>query len=115
MAKYITKKQLIIINNLAEDLGFSQSINPEFFKHIPQGIYEVVFSMPHNEDHIRTMVRFPITDSLRKKFPKEKRKTVDLKLDITFEDYEELPETNILKNIDQTFNRMSNEVKRRLN
>ena len=116
MPKYITKKQLIVLNNLAEDLGFNQSINPEFFKHIPQGIYEVVFSMPHDgDDHMRTMVRFPITDSLRKKFPKEKRKTVDLKLDITFEDYEELPETNILKNIDQTFNRMSNEVKRRLN
>ena len=115
MPKYITKKQLIICNNLAEDLGFNQSINPEFFNHIPEGIYEVVFSMPHNEDHMRTMVRFPITDSLKKKFPKEKRDTIDLKLDMTFDDYEDLPETDILKNIDQTFNRMSNELKRRLN
>ena len=34
---------------------------------------------------------------------------------MTWEDYEDLPETDILKNIDQSFNRMSNEVKRRLN
>jgi hypothetical protein len=116
MPKYINKKQLITINNLAEDLGFNQSINPEFFKHIPEGLYEVVFSMPHDgDDHVRTLIRFPITDSLKKVFPKEKRETVDLKLDMTWEDYEDLPETDILKNIDQTFNRMSNEVKRRLN
>ena len=115
MPKYITKKQLITINNLAEDLGFNQSINPEFFNHIPEGIYEVVFSMPHNEDHMRTMVRFPITDSLKKKFPKEKRDTIDLKLDMTWDIYEDLPETDVLKNINQTFNRMSNELKRRLN
>ncbi len=119
MARYITKKQLIITNNLAEDLGFNQSINPEFFKHIPDGIYEIVFSMPHSsgtqDECIRTVIRFPITDSLRKKFPKEKRETVDLKLDMTFEDYEDLPETDILKNIDQTFNRMSNKLKKELN
>ena len=116
MPKNITKKQLIIINNLAEDLGFNQSINPEFFKHIPEGLYEIVFTMPHDgDDHVRTLIRFPITDSLKKVFPQEERKKVDLKLDMTWEDYEDLPETDILKNIDQTFNRMSNEVKRRLN
>ena len=115
MPKYITKKQLITLNNLAEDLGFNQSINPEFFNHIPEGIYEIVFSMPHNEDHMRTMVRFPVTDSLRKKFPKEKRDTVDLKLDMTWDDYEDIPETNILKNIDDIFNRMNNKIKKGLN
>ena len=116
MAKYITKKQLIIINNLAEDLGFNQSIEPEFFKHIEEGIYEIVFSMPHGgDDHVRTMIRFPISDSLREKFPEEKRETVDLKLDMTWEDYEDLPETDILEKINKSFNNMSNEVKRRLN
>ena len=116
MPKYITKKQLIIINNLAEDLGFNQSINPEFFEHIPEGIYEIVFSMPHGgDDHMRTMVRFPITDSLRKEFPKEKRETVDLKLDMTWEDYEDLPETSVLKSIDDIFNRMTDKIKRELN
>ena len=116
MPKYISKKQLIIINNLAEDLGFNQSINPEFFEHIPEGIYEIVFAMPHGgDDHVRTLIRFPITDSLKKEFPKEKRETVDLKLDMTWDIYEDLPETDILKNIDQSFNRMSNELKRRLN
>jgi len=116
MPKYITKKQLITINNLAEDLGFNQSINPEFFKHIPEGIYEIVFSMPHGgDDHVRTLIRFPITDSLRKKFPNEKRDTVDLKLDMTWEVYEDLPETDILQKINKSFNNMSDEVKRRLN
>jgi hypothetical protein len=34
---------------------------------------------------------------------------------MTWEDYEDLPETDILEKINKSFNNMSNEVKRRLN
>ena len=93
MPKYITKKQLIIINNLAEDLGFNQSIEPEFFEHIEEGLYEIVFSMPHGgDDHVRTRISFPITKELKKKFPKHKGYHFEFNMDLTWEDYESLNE-----------------------
>ena len=128
MPKYISKKQLIVINNLAEDLGFNQSINPEFFNYITNTFYEVKFSMPHNSGEqdqcIRTVIEFPISKELKKRFPNEKREWVELKLDMTFEDYEELGEWenysqiclhHELEKIDSIFKSMSNTVKKELN
>ena len=36
-------------------------------------------------------------------------------MDFTWEDFEDLPETDVLQKINESFNRMSKEVKRRLN
>ena len=114
MPKFISKKHLEICNNLAWDLGFNQSIEPEFLECLPNTFYEIVFSMPHGgADHVRTMIRFPVSDSLREKFPDEKRETVDLKLDMTWEDYESLNEWNCFSEI--LLNHELEKEERRLN
>ena len=93
MPKFISKKHLEVCNNLAWDLGFNQSIEPKLFEYLPNTFFEIFFAMPHGgDDHVRTLIRFPITDSLKKIFPQEERKKVDLKLDMTWEDYESLNE-----------------------
>ena len=95
MPKYISKKHLIICNNLAWDLGFQQSIEPEVFDYMPNTFFEIVFSMPHGgDDHVRTVISFPITKELKKKFPKSEGTHFNLKLDLTWEDYESLKEWN---------------------
>ena len=100
MPKYISKKHLEICNNLAWDLGFSQSIEPEVFDYMPNTFFEIVFAMPHGgDDHVRTVISFPITKELRKKFPKSKGTHFNLKLDLTWEDYESLNEWNCFSEI----------------
>ena len=114
MPKFISKKQLEICNNLAWDLKFNQSLNPALFKYLPNTYFHIVFSMPH-DDYIRTRIEFPISKELRKKFPKYKKTHFELNMDFTWEDFEDLPETDVLQKINESFNRMSKEVKRRLN
>ena len=91
MPKFISKKHLEICNNLAWDLKFNQSINPELFKYLPNTFFQIVFSMPH-DDYIRTRIEFPISKELRKKFPKQRGYHFELNMDLTWEDYESLKE-----------------------
>ena len=73
MPKFISKKHLEICNNLSYDLGFNQTIEPELFKYLPNTFFEIVFSMPHGVDyHVITIISFPLTKELKKKFPTHK-------------------------------------------
>ena len=98
MPKFISKKHLEICNNLAWDLKFNQSINPELFKYLPNTFFQIVFSMPH-DDYIMTRIEFPISKELRKKFPKHKKTHFQLNMDFTWEDFESLNEWNCFSEI----------------
>jgi len=100
MTKYLTQDLLRRLNNKAIKYKYNRSIQPSFINEIPEDIrMPVTFTMPHNDSEMRckfvvanpfepTSVHFDDEGEVID----ETVNLVDVWLDMSFRDYDKLPE-----------------------